>query len=65
MPVVITYRKPATVNYNPYELQSINLDTTQECSEWFKETKCFQKKENSSNSKREECYNYDITEHFT
>ena len=43
----------------------MNLDTTHRHSEWFKETGYFQKKENSGNFKREECYNYDIQRHFT
>ena len=63
--VMIMHKKPLTIYCDLYELQLINLDTTHRHSEWFKETVCFQKKENSSNFKKEECYNCDILEHFT
>ena len=62
---MIMHKKLTTTYHNLYELQLINLDTTHRCSEWFKETGHFQKKENSSNSKREEYYTCDILEHFT
>ena len=42
----------------------MNLNTTHRCSGQFKGTGCFQKKKNSSNFKREECYNCGISEHF-
>ena len=31
--IVITHQKLTTVNYNLYELQFMNLNTTQECLE--------------------------------
>ena len=52
-------------HYKDYNLQLINLDTTQRCSKWVKESECFQKKENSSSIKKEKCYNYNIKEHYT
>ena len=64
-PVMITQKKLTTVYHNSYSLQSINLNATHRCLEWFKRTGCFQKKENSSNFKKRECYNCDILEHFT
>ena len=42
----------------------MNLDTTHEHSEWFKETGHFKKKENNSNIKEIKCYTCDIKEHY-
>ena len=39
--VVITHKKLTTVYHDLYKLQLINLDATQEYSEWFKRTECF------------------------
>ena len=52
-------------HYKNYDLQSINLDTTQRCSKWDKESECFQKKENDSSIKKKKCYNCDVEEHYT
>ena len=64
-PVVITQKKLTMIYHNLYRLQPMNLDTTHRHLRWFKGTGCFQKKRNSSNFKRGECYNCDILEHFT
>ena len=63
--VIVTQRKLTTMYHDSYGLQSMNLDTTHEHLRWFKRTECFQKKRTLSHSKREECYNCDISEHFT
>ena len=65
MPVVMTHKNSASSAYNLYKLQFMNLYTTQKYLEHFKETDHFQKNENSSNTKKIKCYNYDIKEHYT
>ena len=40
-PVIIMHKKLTTIYHNLNELQSMNLDTTHECSEQFKETEHF------------------------
>ena len=64
MSMLITYKKSTPQVHNLYKIQPMNLDTIYECSEQFKETEHFQKKENSSNTKEVECYNCDIKEHY-
>ena len=43
----------------------MNLDTTQWCSKWGKESEHFQKKENNSSIRKRKCYNCDIEDHYT
>ena len=64
-PVIVMQRKSTTLYHDSYGLQSMNLDTTHRHSEQFKRTECFQKRGTSSHFKREECYNCDISGHFT
>ena len=52
-------------HYKGYDLQSMDLDTTQRHSRHKKESGHFQKKENSSSIKKEKCYNCNIKEHYT
>ena len=61
---MITHKKSAPQISNLYELQSTNLDTIYRYLRWFKEKRCFQKKENDNNIKEVECYNCDIKEHY-
>ena len=61
---MMTYKKSAPQIHDSYELQSMNLNTIYRHSEQFEETRCFQKKENSSNIKEVKYYNYSIREHF-
>ena len=42
----------------------MNLDITQRCLKQKKELEYFHRKENSSNIKKEKCYNCDIKEYY-
>ena len=64
-PVMIMQKKLTTIYCNLYSLQPMNLNTTHRHLRWFKEKESFQKKRNSSNFKREECYNCGTSGHFT
>ena len=44
MLIIITYKKNTPQVCNSYNLQLINLDTTQKYSEHYKETESFRKK---------------------
>ena len=63
-PVVIAHQKLTISYHDSYELQLIDLDIIYEHSEWFKETGCFQRKENSSNTKGVKYYNCDFKEYY-
>ena len=63
--IIMTHKKSAPQAHNLYELQPINLDTIYRHLTHFKETGCFQKKENRDNIKKIKCYNYDIKRHYT
>ena len=65
MYVIVTHKKSTPQVCDPYELQSINLDTIYRHSRYFKETGHLQKKENSNYIKKIECYNYNIKKHYT
>ena len=51
-------------HYKDYDLQSMNLDTTQRHSKQDKESEYFQKKENDNSIKKRKCYNCNIKEHY-
>ena len=52
-------------HYKDYNLQSMNLDTTQRHSRREKELEHFQKKRSSNSIKKKKCYNCNIEEHYT
>ena len=60
----MVHKKSTPQVHDSYELQPMNLDTIYEHLRQFKGTKHFQKKENSSNIRKVECYNCDIKEHY-
>ena len=62
--IMIAHKKSALQICDLYKLQSMNLDTIYKNLGCFKETGYFQKKENSNNIKRVECYKCDIREHY-
>ena len=51
-------------HYKDYDLQSINLNMTQQHSKQNKESEHFQKKENSSSIRKRKCYNCNIKNHY-
>ena len=51
--------------YKDYDLQSMNLDVTQQHSKWDKGSECFQQKKNSSSIRKRKYYNYDIKSYYT
>ena len=57
-------KKVLLLTQDYYELQLMNLDIVQECQRLFKKKEYFQKKENSSNIKKEKCYNYNIIKYY-
>ena len=63
-PVVVTQKKPTAIYRDPYGLQPMDLDATHGRLGRSKGTGRFQKKGNSSNSKKGECYNCGIPGHF-
>ena len=51
-------------HYKDYDLQSMNLDMTQQYLKQDKELECFQKKENNSSIRKRKCYNCDIKNYY-
>ena len=51
-------------HYKDYDLQSMNLNMTQQHLKWDKESEHFQKKENSNSIRKRKCYNCDIKSHY-
>ena len=51
-------------HYKDYDLQSMNLNMTQQHLKWDKESEHFQKKENSNSIRKRKCYNCDIESHY-